>query len=91
MAKGKGQIPAEVIALRKLLENSIKTCDTANKSWDQLCYHFNVMKAGYGSNVARIADFTEGAGVTYSTFVWHLTAYNKRQQAALGQLAGEVK
>lgn len=91
MAKKKGQIPAEVIAMRKLLENSIKTCNTTSKSMDQLCYQFNVLKAGFGANVVTITDYTEAVGIKYATFAYNIAAYNKRQQAALGALAGETK
>lgn len=91
MAKKKGQIPAEVLAMRKLLENSIKTCNTTSKSMDQLCYQFNVLKAGFGANVVTIPDYTEAVGIKYATFAYNISAYNKRQQAALGALAGETK
>ena len=89
MAKKKGQIPAGVIALRKILINDIKTRGTAGKSMDQLCFEFNMMKAAYGSNVVTIADYAAAAGINYSTFVYTLTMYRKCQQAAIGALAGE--
>lgn len=91
MAKKKGHVPAEVLAMRKLLKNSIATAEATGKSWDQLCYQFNVLKTGYGTNVVTIADYAAAAGVNYATFAYNLMAYNKRQAAALGKLAGEKK
>ena len=91
MAKKKGHVPAEVIAMRKLLKSSIATAEATGKSWDQLCYQFNVLKAGFGSNVVNLADYTEAIGIKYATFAYNIAAYNKRQQAAMGALAGEAK
>lgn len=91
MVDEKYHIPAAVLALRRLLKNSIKTTETVGKSMDQLCFQFNVLKTGYGSNVVTAADYAAALGINYRTFAYHINMYNKRQRAALGELAGEKK